>query len=80
MSEPVQPPDPTRRLFFRQFARDAVTSVGSVLGAAQTLQQTSAEAARELLGRDAPGGLPVAAHVSMSDIWRTSNRSGVRVR
>ncbi len=29
-----------------------VTSVGSVLGAAQTLQQTSAEAARELLGND----------------------------
>jgi methylthioribose-1-phosphate isomerase len=58
VSEPVQPPDPTRRLFFRQFARDAVTSVGSVLGAAQTLQQTSADAARELLGTDAPADPP----------------------
>ena len=34
MSEPVQPPDPDRRLFFRQFAKDAATSVGSVFGAA----------------------------------------------
>lgn len=50
MSQPVQPPDPNRRRFFRQFAGEVVTSVGSVLGAAQSLQETSAEAARELLG------------------------------
>ena len=50
MSEPVQPPDPDRRRFFRQFAGEVVTSVGSMMGAAQTLQESSAEAARELLG------------------------------
>ncbi len=50
MSEPVQPPDPDRRRFFRQFAGEVVTSVGSMMGAAQTLQEHSAEAARELLG------------------------------
>ena len=53
MSEPVQPPDPNRRRFFRQFAGDVVTSVGTALGAAQTLQAASAEAAREILGSDA---------------------------
>jgi hypothetical protein len=40
---PVQPPanpdDPDRRRFFRQFAGDVVASVGSVIGAAQSLQQ-----------------------------------------
>src|SRR5215204_3886826 len=52
---PAQPPDPGRRRFFRQFAGEVATSVGSVLGAAQVLQQQSAEAARELLaGDDAP--------------------------
>jgi methylthioribose-1-phosphate isomerase len=50
VSEPVQPPDPDRRRFFRQFAGEVVTSVGSMMGAAQTLQESSAEAARELLG------------------------------
>jgi methylthioribose-1-phosphate isomerase len=55
VSEPVQPPDPDRRLFFRQFAKDAATSVGSVLGAAQSLQESTAEAARELLGGPPPG-------------------------
>ncbi len=55
MSDPVQPPDPNRRRFFRQFAGDVVTSVGSALGAAQTLQQVSSDAARELLGSDAAG-------------------------
>lgn len=47
---PVPPPDPDRRRFFRQFAGDVVTSVGSMLGAAQVLQQQSAEAARDILG------------------------------
>ncbi len=58
---PESPPDPTRRRFFRQFAGDVVTSVGSVLGAAQLLQQESAEAARDILGTTgATGGAPVS--------------------
>ena len=48
--QPVQPPDPNRRRFFRQFAGDVMTSMSSVIGAAQLLQQESAAAARELLG------------------------------
>ena len=52
MTDPVSPPDPTRRRFFRQFAGDVVSSVGTVIGAAQVLQQQSAEAARELLAGD----------------------------
>lgn len=69
MSDPVQPPDPNRRRFFRQFAGEVVTSVGSALGAAQTLQQVSAEAARDLLGpsstsmADALGGTAAPAGV-----------------
>ena len=50
-----QPRDLGRRRFFRQFAGEVATSVGSVLGAAQVLQQQSAEAARELLAGDDPG-------------------------
>jgi methylthioribose-1-phosphate isomerase len=46
--------DPDRRRFFRVFAGDVMSSVGAVLGAAQTLQQQSAEAARELLGDETP--------------------------
>lgn len=58
MSDPsAQPPDPARRRFFRQFAGDVMSSVGSVIGAAQSLQQTSAEAARELLGAADPEGM-----------------------
>ena len=49
-AEPITPPDPNRRRFFRQFAGDVFSSVGSVIGAAQLLQQESAQAARELLG------------------------------
>ena len=56
---PGQPRDLGRRRFFRQFAGEVATSVGSVLGAAQVLQQQSAEAARELLAGDEPA--PVAA-------------------
>lgn len=58
---PTQPSDPGRRDFFRRFAGDVVTSVGTVLGAAQALQQQSADAARELLAGDAPAApaLPV---------------------
>ena len=47
---PVPPPDPDRRRVFRLLAGDVVTSVGSMLGAAQVLQQQSAEAARDILG------------------------------
>ena len=50
MSEPVDPPDPNRRLFFRQVAKDAVASAGNVVGVAQSIQESSADAARELLG------------------------------
>jgi methylthioribose-1-phosphate isomerase len=50
MSDSVQPPDPGRRRFFRELAGEVATSVGSVIGAAQVLQQQSADAARELLG------------------------------
>ncbi len=63
-AEPITPPDPNRRRFFRQFAGDVMTSVGSVIGAAQLLQQESAQAARELLGDpeavDAGGAAPGA--------------------
>jgi methylthioribose-1-phosphate isomerase len=59
---PAQPADPGRRRFFRQFAGEVATSVGSVLGAAQVLQQQSAEAARELLAGDdaAASAVPTA--------------------
>jgi methylthioribose-1-phosphate isomerase len=73
VSEPVQPPDPDRRRFFRQFAGEVVTSVGSMMGAAQTLQESSAEAARELLGGPPPtaaaqttAAIPVAGPPSSS--------------
>jgi methylthioribose-1-phosphate isomerase len=52
--EPV-PPDSHRRRFFRLFAGDVATSVGSMIGAARSLQAESASAARELLG---VGGVP----------------------
>ncbi|HEY3336164.1 MAG TPA: hypothetical protein VGK16_13110 [Candidatus Limnocylindrales bacterium] len=52
---PGQPRDLGRRRFLRQFAGEVATSVGSVLGAAQVLQQQSADAARELLSGDEPG-------------------------
>ncbi len=60
--QPDPPPDSAdlaRRRFFRQFAGDVFTSVGSVLGAAQALQQQSAEAARELLAVSDPVVAPV---------------------
>ena len=72
---PDQPQDPGRRRFFRQFAGEVATSVGSVLGAAQVLQQQSAEAARELLAGELPeeaapariGRLDGIAHDTSSD-------------
>ena len=88
MSEPVNPPDPNRRLFFRQVARDAVSSVGNVVGVAQSIQESSADAARELLGsppRDAaregdpaeatvtPDGEPIPLDASAAG-WRAPYR------
>ena len=60
MTDPVKPPDPDRRRFFRQFAGDVASSVGSVLGAAQLLQAQSADAARDLLGTEGIPGPTVA--------------------
>jgi eIF-2B alpha/beta/delta-like uncharacterized protein len=57
---PVEPPDPTRRRFFRQFAGDVLSSMGSVVGAAQVLQQQSADAARDLLGGEEAGAAGAA--------------------
>ena len=70
MSEPVQPPDPDRRRFFRQFAGEVVTSVGSMMGAALTLQESSAEAARELLG-----GPPATATTQTTAVSRAGGAS-----
>ena len=47
--EPI-PSDPNRRRFFRVFAGDVASSVGSMIGVAQALQAESASAAREMLG------------------------------
>ena len=54
--EPVPPPanDPHRRRFLRLFAGDVASSVGSMLGTAQSLQAESARSARELLGIGEP--------------------------
>ncbi len=54
--EPAPPPanDPHRRRFFRLFAGDVASSVGSMLGTAQSLQAESARSARELLGMAPP--------------------------
>lgn len=61
--EPVPPPanDPHRRRFFRLFAGDVASSVGSMLGTAQSLQAESARSARELLGIGAPQAESAAA-------------------
>ena len=53
MSEPADPaeggPDLGRRRFFRQFAGDLANTAATVVGAAQVLQRTSAELAKEIL-------------------------------
>ncbi len=66
MTDPVKPPDPDRRRFFRQFAGDVASSVGSVLGAAQLLQAQSADAARDLLGTEGIPGPTVEALTSVA--------------
>lgn len=48
-AESQRPADPTRRQFFRAFGRQTAASAGSVIGAAESLRRSSAEAARELL-------------------------------
>ncbi|HEY5630421.1 MAG TPA: hypothetical protein VIR16_13020, partial [Candidatus Limnocylindrales bacterium] len=70
--EPVPPPanDPHRRRFFRLFAGDVASSVGSMLGTAQSLQAESARSARELLGlgpAESAAG-PMAAPVAPSSV------------
>jgi methylthioribose-1-phosphate isomerase len=50
MTDEPAPADPRRRRFFRLFAGDVASSVGSMIGAARTLQAESASAAQELLG------------------------------
>ncbi len=47
---PLSPADPHRRRFFRLFAGDVASSVGSMIGVARSLQAESASAAQELLG------------------------------
>jgi methylthioribose-1-phosphate isomerase len=56
--DPPVPTDPHRRRFFRLFAGDVASSVGSMIGVARTLQAESASAAQELLGI---AGTPAAA-------------------
>ncbi|HEX5826670.1 MAG TPA: hypothetical protein VFY23_04060 [Candidatus Limnocylindrales bacterium] len=65
---PVEPPDPARRRFFRQFAGEVATSMGSVLGAAQVLQQQSAEAARDLLAGDPATGAAAGSTATVAGL------------
>ncbi len=55
MTDEPAPADPHRRRFFRLFAGDVASSVGSMIGAARALQAESASAAQELLGVGGPG-------------------------
>ena len=65
---PTTPSDPDRRRFFRQFAGDVFSSVGSVMGAAQALQQQSAEAARELLSAADPPAATAPVPASPTEV------------
>jgi methylthioribose-1-phosphate isomerase len=49
MADQPPPPHPNRRRFFRLFAGDVATTLGSMVGVAQTLQQESAQTARAML-------------------------------
>jgi eIF-2B alpha/beta/delta-like uncharacterized protein len=78
LTDPIKPPDPDRRRFFRQFAGDMASSVGSVLGAAQLLQRESADAARELLGGEpllpAEGSETLIERDAATAVWRAPFR------
>jgi len=78
LTDAVKPPDPDRRRFFRQFAGDMASSVGSVLGAAQLLQRESADAARELLGGESllppEGSETLVEQDAASAVWRAPFR------
>jgi methylthioribose-1-phosphate isomerase len=76
--QPAQPPDPDRRRFFRQFAGDVVSSVGSVMGAAQMLQQQSADAARELLGTSEPAAAASPAASPAAALETDATTAGYR--
>jgi methylthioribose-1-phosphate isomerase len=69
---PDQPPEPNqdleRRRFFRRLAGDVVSSVGSVIGVAQSIQFESAEAARELLALGDTTGL--TASLAPAPVYR----------
>ena len=75
---PAPPPDPDRRRFFRQFAGDIFSSVGSVMGAAQALQQQSAEAARELLNAAEPPGATATAGATARPAEVDASTAGFR--
>jgi methylthioribose-1-phosphate isomerase len=62
-----RPGDPRRRQFFRRFAGEVVTAATGVLGAAQVLQQQSAEVAGNLL---APVEAVVVAPVGYQAAFR----------
>jgi methylthioribose-1-phosphate isomerase len=49
------PPDPSRRQFFRRFAGDVMVGASRMAGVVEELRERSAAEARELLGED-PGG------------------------
>ena len=61
MTEKPIPPDPNRRRFFRLFAGDVANSVGSMIGVVQALQETSSQAARDLLSDPAVAQAPADA-------------------
>ena len=65
MADQPQSQDPNRRRFFRLFAGDVATTVGGMLGAAQSLQQESADAARSLLSGIDPVAAPTAPAASV---------------
>src|SRR6187402_1109217 len=47
--------DPTRREFFRQFGRESIRNVGSVVGAASEIRRATSVAAQDLFEISQPG-------------------------
>jgi methylthioribose-1-phosphate isomerase len=64
--EPESPADPTRRLFFRRFAGEVVTSAATVVGAVAELRDRSAAEAATLLNdhRPTPVARPDGANIA----------------